>query len=147
MKAPKASTTGFTLVEIVITLLIAGVLGATLYQYMGSALSGSAVPIKRLKATIGLQQVVENVVGDFEQRNPSVESDWTVLRSDIGAVGTEQVNTYGAYRVVRNEFIRFDGAGIEAGDNYGTPPDNVLRITLANSLDERLTALLVRPTP
>jgi prepilin-type N-terminal cleavage/methylation domain-containing protein len=147
MKMFEASAAGFTLVEIVVTLLMAGVLGASLYQYMGSALTGGAVPIKRLKATIDLQAVVENVVGDFEQRNPAVESDWTALRNDIGAPGTEHTNAYGTYRVVRNEYIRFAGTGTEAGDTYGTPADNVLRVTLANSLDEHLTALLVRPTP
>lgn len=146
MKMPEAAA-GFTLVEIVVTLLIAGVLGASLYQYMGSALTGSTVPVKRLKATIDLQAVVENLVGDFEQRNPVVESDWTALRNDIGAPATEQTNAYGTYRVVRNEYIRFAGTGAEAADTYGTPPDNVLRVTLANSLDEHLTALLVRPTP
>lgn len=148
MKATASrASRGFTLVEIVITLLIAGVLGAALYQYMGSALVGSRMPLKQLKATIDLQRVVENVVGDFAQRDPAAESDWDALRSAIGATGTEQTNAYGTYRVVFNDYIRFDAAGREAGDSFGSPPDNILRITLANALDERLTTLLIRPTP
>jgi prepilin-type N-terminal cleavage/methylation domain-containing protein len=104
---------GFTLVEVIITLLVAVILGAIMMQYSGSALSKAAHPIKRLKINTALQAVADQIIGAFRQAAPSDSAAWSNFQSGIGAAGTDQNNAYGEYRVLFNDFIQFDAAGNE----------------------------------
>lgn len=138
---PKA---GFTLVEIIITLLVAVILGAIMMQYSGSALTQSSTPLKRLKINTALQAVADQIIGAFRQAAPSDSAAWSVFQSSIGAAGTDQNNAYGEYRVLFNDFVQFDAAGNEITDVYGTAPEDTLKVVIAGSNDDPLTFLLVR---
>jgi prepilin-type N-terminal cleavage/methylation domain-containing protein len=138
------SKTGFTLVEVIITLLVAVILGAIMMQYSGSALIQSSTPIKRLKINTALQAVADQIIGAFRQAAPSDSAAWSNLQSSIGAAGTDQNNAYGEYRVLFNDFIQFDAAGNEIADVYGTAPENTLKVIIAGANDDPLTFLLVR---
>lgn len=139
----KSSATGFTLVEVIITLLVAMILGTIVYQYMGSSLARSGTGLKRQQARLQLNTTAENIIGAFRQTNPTSEADWNSLRSSIGAPGTTQNNSYGQYEVITSAFIQFDASGLETSDVYGTPPENILKTTLQNTTGEQLTFLLV----
>jgi len=97
----KTQASGFTLVEVIITLLVAMILGTIVYQYMGSSLSRSGASLKRQQARLQLNSAVENIIGAFRQSPPASEADWNSLRSSIGAAGTTQSNSYGQYEVIR----------------------------------------------
>ena len=135
---------GFTLVEVIITLLVAVILGAVMLQYMGSALSQSSTPRKRLLAKAALQAVADNMIGAFRQTAPSDSAAWTDFQSGIGTAGTDQNNAYGEYRVLFNDFIQFDAAGNEIPDVYGTAPEDILKVVIAGASDDPLTFLLIR---
>jgi prepilin-type N-terminal cleavage/methylation domain-containing protein len=139
-----ASKTGFTLVEVIITLLVAVILGAIMMQYSGSALIQSSTSIKRLKINTALQAVADQIIGAFRQAAPSDSAAWNIFQSSIGAAGTDQNNAYGEYRVLFNDFIQFDAAGNEIADVYGTAPENTLKVIIAGANDDSLTFLLVR---
>lgn len=138
------SKTGFTLVEVIITLLVAVILGAIMMQYSGSALTQSSTPIKRLKINTALQAVADQIIGAFRQAAPSDSAAWSNFQSGIGAAGTDQNNAYGEYRVLFNDFIQFDAAGNEITDVYGTAPEDTLKVVIAGPNDDPLTFLLVR---
>ena len=138
------SKTGFTLVEVIITLLVAVILGAIMMQYSGSALTQSSTPIKRLKINTALQAVADQIIGAFRQAAPSDGAAWSIFQSGIGAAGTDQNNAYGEYRVLFNDFIQFDAAGNEIADVYGTAPEDTLKVVIAGPNDDPLTFLLVR---
>ena len=138
------SKTGFTLVEVIITLLVAVILGAIMMQYSGSALIQSSTPIKRLKINTALQAVADRIIGAFRQAAPSDSTTWNIFQSGIGAAGTDQNNAYGEYRVLFNDFIQFDAAGNEIADVYGTAPEDTLKVVIAGPNDDPLTFLLVR---
>jgi prepilin-type N-terminal cleavage/methylation domain-containing protein len=138
------SKTGFTLVEVIITLLVAVILGAIMMQYSGSALTQSSTPIKRLKINTALQAVADQIIGAFRQTAPSDGAAWSIFQSGIGAAGTDQNNAYGEYRVLFNDFIQFDAAGNEIADVYGTAPEDTLKVIIAGPNDDPLTFLLVR---
>ena len=139
-----SSSKGFTLVEVIITLLVAVILGGILLQYLGSAVTRSSTPLKRAVSNAALGTTVENMIGAFRQTAPSDSGSWSDFRSTIGAVGTAQNNPYGEYRVLFNDFIQFDAAGNEMADVYGTAPDDILKIVIAGASDETLTFLLIR---
>ena len=140
----KPGAAGFTLVEVIITLLVAVILGAVMLQYMGSALSQSSTPRKRLLAEAALQAVADNIIGAFRQTAPSDSAAWNDFQSGIGTTGTDQNNAYGEYRVLFNDFIQFDAAGNEIPDVYGTAPEDILKVVIAGASDDPLTFLLIR---
>ena len=68
MKSRKAiilSHKGFTLIEIIATIMMAGILGAIFIQFMGTALmrSGDAVNIVRDEASI--EGLMEEIISDY----------------------------------------------------------------------------------
>ena len=135
---------GFTLVEVIITLLVALILGSIMMQYLGSAVTHSSTPMKRLASETALQTVADSMIGAFRQTAPSDSGTWSDFQNTIGSAGTTQSNGYGDYRVLFNDFIQFDAAGNEASDVYGTPPDNILKLIIAGTGDDTLTFLLIR---
>jgi prepilin-type N-terminal cleavage/methylation domain-containing protein len=59
------SQTGFTLLEIIITLILVSILGTMAYTYFGSAFIGSSTPIVRLKSAFELHKAMENITADY----------------------------------------------------------------------------------
>ena len=121
IKVSENKQSGFTLIEIILTLVIAAIVGAGLVQYMGSAFVKSSVPIQRLRQTLELQQVMENITADYRK---NYTSNLTGLQTNIGN------NDYSPppYMVVENGFI------ISVGDN---PEDDIgastlLQVTIKN---------------
>lgn len=57
---------GFTLVEIIVTLVTASVLGVVMYSYARSAFSQSSLPVARLKDSFELHAAMENIISDYE---------------------------------------------------------------------------------
>ena len=146
MRAPHgtANRSGFTLAEIIITLLVAIILGSIMMRYLGSAVTRSSTPMKRLVVDTALQTTADSIIGAFRQTAPSDSGAWSDFRNTIGAAGTDQNNGYGEYRVLFNGFIQFDAAGNEAPDVYGTTPDNILKVVISGAGDDTLTFLLIR---
>ena len=97
---------GFTLIEIIITLVIAAVVGTGLAQYLGTAFTTSAIPIQHLRQAFELQLVMENITDDYENDPPALIG----LQSSIGSEGSINTNTYGQYTVVENKFIEYDSS-------------------------------------
>lgn len=136
-------TAGFTLVEVIITLLVAVILGAVMVQYLG-AVTRSSRPIKRLAADTALQSAADRIIGDFRQKAPFDAGSWADFQSGIGAAGTNQNNAYGQYRVRFNDFIQFDTTGTEITDIQGTAPEDMLKVVISGTSDDPLTLLLIR---
>ena len=60
---------GFTLIEFIVSLVIAAILAAMISTYFGNALTQSTVPIARLQQVSKLRQVMENIVADYNRLN------------------------------------------------------------------------------
>ncbi len=138
------SKNGFTLIEIIITLLVAVIIGGIMTQYLGSAMSQTSTAMKRLADGTKLHAVADNIIGEFRQIAPSDSATWNAFQSGIGNAGTDQNNAYGEYRVIFNDFIRFDATGLEMADVYGTAPEDILKIVISGTSDDALTFLLIR---
>jgi len=65
----KNNQAGFTLIEYIIALVIAAIVAAMIYSYMGSALILSSDPIFRLQKVSNLSTVMENIVADHNRLN------------------------------------------------------------------------------
>ena len=128
---------GFTLIEIIATLLVASILGTLLFQYFGESFIRSSKPIERLNKTLNLQQVIENINEDYERSTKTEAYIDTILKVNIGNAGTSQDNSFGKYKVVENHFIKFVSESetpITAGDLKDT-----LKVTLQNETNVSMT--------
>lgn len=59
------SQDGFTLLEIILILIIAGIFMGMLVPYLGTALWSSSLPISRANTALDLQRAAENMTADF----------------------------------------------------------------------------------
>jgi prepilin-type N-terminal cleavage/methylation domain-containing protein len=60
---------GVTLIEFIVALVVAAIIASMVYTYFGSAFTQSSVPIARLQQVSKLQQVMENIVADYNRLN------------------------------------------------------------------------------
>jgi len=130
----KLKSNGFTLLEVIITLTVAAIVGTMMYTTLGKTLYGSSEPIFRMQKSFALHQVMENFVTAYEKY---YAGDLDGLKAAIGAEGAAMDNTFGQYTVVENRFIKFVSnveQGIATGD-----PHNLLKVTIKNSNNEILT--------
>lgn len=120
---------GFTLIEIIVTIILAALMGMMLVTVAGTALRGSAESYGRAVAQAQLTDVVESMTADYRALYATNNDPIATIMTRIGAAGSSQSNTYGAYSVVVNRRIRFTGGApnfSEQADGSG----DMLRVTI-----------------
>jgi prepilin-type N-terminal cleavage/methylation domain-containing protein len=132
MKQPcRVPGQGFTLVELIVTLVIAAVVASALVSFIGNAITRSHLPLQWFGEAYSLHATMENIASG---RTNAL----TVLSAQVGAEGTRQDNAFGAYNVVHNRFIEFDAASNERSP---AATNTVLKITIRGQSGETLTRL------
>jgi prepilin-type N-terminal cleavage/methylation domain-containing protein len=106
LKSIIISSKGFTLVEIIVTLVAAGILGVIFTQFMGTALDASWNAIEIVRDEAGGEGVMEQIIADFvEEMNSDPDNT-------LGTLVTNNTNgNYGPN--VTMAYIDFDVAGNE----------------------------------
>ena len=130
----KLKSQGFTLLEVIISLVLASIVGTMMYTTLGKSLYGSSDPIFRMQKSFALHQVIENFVTAYEKY---YAGDLDGLKTEIGTEGATMNNAFGQYTVVENRFIKFVSnveQAIATGD-----PHNLLKVTIKNSNNEILS--------
>jgi prepilin-type N-terminal cleavage/methylation domain-containing protein len=100
---------GFTLLEIILTLVILGIVAVMGASFFSKGVTRTDVAIEQLQADGQLQLVLENMIQDASTRWPS---DLSGLSASIGAVGSSST-TYGntgngspvSYYVADKQFV------------------------------------------
>ena len=139
---------GFTLVEIIVTIVLAAILGAMFLQVMETNLTGSVEPLIRVQDTFILNEVMEKITADYKKLTIEDQTPLATLKSRIGNKDEEVTNgNYGSYTVKYNDYILFnddDGDSIydEVHDD-GSGGNKILKVTVSIG-DERLTSLFTK---
>ena len=121
---------GWSLIEVIATIVLSGFLVTLLLPLIGSGLVGSRRALLRMPETYSLRT--------------EMDAWWqlyrTVYAADLPGLSTAiAADDDGApYNVLYNDWVDFDAADVE----FATPgnTDNNLRVTLGNDQGERLTA-------
>lgn len=126
--AQASSRSGFSLIEVIATVVLAGVLSSLLLPLVGSGLEGSRRALLRLPATHSLRGEMDAV--------------WQLYRAaervDLSGLDTEITTALGDSPLTSSlVWVEFDAAGVESLAPEGT--EDVLRVTLSNSQGEALT--------
>lgn len=130
---------GFTLIEVILSLVVAGVLAAMIFSYFGTSIIRSSTPVVLLQNALSLQQVMENMTMDYKA---NFTGNLAGLRTKIGTVSTiPKSNSYGNYEVVSNGYIKFVGGT----ENTTSPvPEDILKVVIKNAQGDRQTILFVK---
>lgn len=121
---------GFTMIEVIVAIVISALAMAAILPFLGDVFLFAHEPRLQLRDASELQATLEDLIAFHTN---GLEQ----LRLEIG---TEGQLYRGRFRVVDNHYTAFAG-GMEA------PPatNNLLKVTLQNSLGESLTRLFTVP--
>ncbi|KAF0157202.1 MAG: hypothetical protein FD159_1472 [Syntrophaceae bacterium] len=122
---------GFTLIEIIVSLIVASILGVMLVSFMGSTVVQSANPVLLAQNGAYLNQIVENMGADYKYLMATSATPLTTFIANVGAEGTSQTRYADGshpYTVVDNHRISFPSGSpvTEQTDNAG----KILKVTI-----------------
>ena len=122
---------GFTLIEVIVTIVIAAVALAAIVPFLGDVFLRSHEPRMQLNAAMDLQSAMEELVA------------WHTadLQSFHQQVGHEGDLWKGRFVVVENHFVEFTAGGQETESDV----PRLLKVTLQNELGESITRLFSVP--
>jgi prepilin-type N-terminal cleavage/methylation domain-containing protein len=139
---------GFTLLEIIITIVIAAIMGVFFVQFIGTSLIHSAHPVYRVQNLSGVTHIMEYMTADYK-RLAATQLNFLETFKDYVAYGNTTTRPpgyvaypyYGSYQVVFNGYITFV-SGVEQPE---TDPvkQRVLKVTIRRG-DQEVTALFTR---
>ncbi|MFC1813843.1 type II secretion system protein [Thermodesulfobacteriota bacterium] len=130
----KISDRGFTLLEIVITLVVASILGAVLAQYMSTVLARSTEPITFIQESFALNRIIEEMTTDYRSL---LETDSDPLETLKGYIDGNTPN-YGQYTPVTKYILFTGGAEVEEATDK-----RILKATITSS-NQSVTVLFTK---
>jgi prepilin-type N-terminal cleavage/methylation domain-containing protein len=138
---------GFTLIEIIVTLIVASILGTIVATFMGSTLTGSVQPLIRVQQAGTAGKVMENITTDFNKLNSEDYTNGTTialatLKARIDA--RPATTLYGAnYVIVHNDYVVLNSDGTTAPAADGTGNNRTLRVSITQG-SQTLTTLFTK---
>ncbi len=130
---------GFSLVELIVTLVVAAILGTLLVVYMGTGITKSGIPIIWVKQEFTVFKVMERITADYQTALKTTPFNLATFAAQIDTAA--KVNaTYGSdidSSTVVN--TAFPAAG---GTETGTDP-NIIKVTLRKG-DQSVTSLFTQ---
>ncbi len=100
---------GFTLLEVIITIVVAAIVAAMLVPFMGSALTRSHAPLDNLRHAASLHAEMAKVVAEYKRDTPKDEGEMTAFKGSISEIVDSEV-----VDVVFNDLKMFDiSTGVE----------------------------------
>jgi prepilin-type N-terminal cleavage/methylation domain-containing protein len=132
---------GFTLVEIIVTLIVGSILGVLIMQVIGTSIERSTRPLINEQQELSLVQIMENMTADYKGL---LLNDATPLSTFDNRIknGHDELNSdpyYGEYAPTTS-YIAFDSNGNEAACLNDC---RILKVTLTRN-GQSLTSLFTR---
>jgi len=140
---------GFTLLEVIVTIVIAAIMGVFFVQFVGTSVIHSADPVYRAQNLSGVTHIMEYMTADYK-RLAATQSNFLAIFKDYVAYGNlatkptgyEGNPHYGAYDIVCNKYVRFNASRVEE-DDPNQISGSVLKVTIRRG-DQAVTALFIR---
>lgn len=128
---------GFSLIEVILIITISAIAYTMMFQYFGTFITDSALPIHRLTQTMELKQTAERITQDYHE-NPA--ADLNILKTSLD----NDPLLYGQnFTVLYNGFVKFvsrNDVGISDGETQ-----DLLKVKIKqNDTNETITLLLAR---
>lgn len=119
----KKGQRGFTLLEVIVTIIVAAVMGVILVQFMGTAMLRSGEPVVRVQDVSTLRHVLDNMTSDYKYLAATQANFLSTFKTRVDTPGY-----YGTGYTATTRYIEFDGSGNEIQDT--SAPYNLLKVTV-----------------
>jgi prepilin-type N-terminal cleavage/methylation domain-containing protein len=136
MKSLINDPSGFTLIEIVVTLTVAAILSVILLQFMGTSISRSTEPTVSMQEGMTLQGMLENMNADYKLLLLTHNTPLDEFKKRVETSGL-----YGSYTLTESGYIEFDESQNEIPCN--NMDCMILKVTISSG-DHSLTSLFTR---
>ena len=135
------SQSGFTLLEVIIAMIVAAILGAILLEFMGHTVQKSYEPIKMARENMELNEIVEKMNADYKKRLLLSPDPLLGFKNDVETGNTASPPPYYGDYSVSTAWIAFDGAGQEIPDTNPLDPfhQRILKVTVVRGQHEITT--------
>ena len=139
---------GFTLIEVIVTLIVASILGTMLVTFMGTTMTGSVQPLLRVQQSNTAGQIMENIITDYNKLNFDDNGAGTTialstLKTRVLA-GSTTSSYYGAiYALPYNDYVTLNSDGTTAPIADGTGNNRTLRVSITKE-SQTLTTLFTK---
>ncbi|HET6491007.1 MAG TPA: prepilin-type N-terminal cleavage/methylation domain-containing protein [Syntrophales bacterium] len=139
---------GFTLLEIIVTIVIAAIMGVFFAQFVGTSVIHSVDPVYRLQNQSSATHIMEQMTADYKKL-AATQSNFLAVFKDYVEYGNtvtkpegyEGYPYYGAYQKVHNDYIKFV-SGVEQPEAVAAN-QRVLKVTIRRG-DQTVTALFTQ---
>ena len=136
----KSNRNGFTLLEVIITMVVVAILGTIIYAFMGTAVTQSGLPVIGVKENLELAEVLEKITADYREALNSGGASFDLAAFVATVDSAAEVNAlYGA----AVDSVTIVSTAFDAGGNETGSDDNIKKVTLQQG-DSRLTVLMVQ---
>ena len=138
-KSLTASQNGFTLIEVIATIIVMGILAAFFIHFMGTALNDSWQSVELVAGEAKAEGLMEKIIADYVGKINDDNPD-TALAAIVGLEASYESDVnYGM--PVTMQYIVFDSSGDEQADTVGE--NRNLKVTV-ESPGFNLTTILTR---
>jgi len=143
-RSMKTDSKGFTLVEIIVTIVAAGILGAIFVQLMGTALNSSWNAVEIVRDESNGERLMERIIADYV----------AYINNDLGDPDSALINIFTDYNgktiygiAITTQYIYFDNNGDEqigGSDNLKVVLQAPAQLAPAIRLRYPLTTILTK---
>ena len=139
---------GFTLLEVIVTIAIAAIMGVFFAQFVSTSAIHSADPVLRVQNLSRTTHIMEYMTADYKRLAATQSNFLAIFKNYVGygyttakPAGYEGYPYYGSYQVVYNDYIKF----VSGAEQPDTDPasQRVLKVTIRGG-DQTVTALFTR---
>lgn len=102
---------GFALIELIVTLVLLGMLGAIVVPFFFSGVTTATDPLVAMSTPLSLQKIMSNIVTDYESNGPS--SYLHDLSSLSGNITTGHYGITANHTVTKDPNYKFDAADLD----------------------------------
>jgi prepilin-type N-terminal cleavage/methylation domain-containing protein len=120
MRGSQASQKGFTLIEVIITLVLFGIMVTMLGPYLARSVSQSSTPLVNLANEVALQACMEDIIYNYNKL-------YTANLSGLQAYVTSKAS--GNYTIITNSFASINASNQFVVDGSST---SYLLVTIKN---------------
>jgi prepilin-type N-terminal cleavage/methylation domain-containing protein len=124
---------GFTLIEVIVTIIAAAIVGVIFINFMGTAMSKSVRSVEMVQGEASAEATLERIIADYVQKmNQNNATALGLIKTDI-----DNKTVYGDN--VTATYVIFDSNGNEAPDTAGL--NRTLKVTVAAAGNDLVTLL------
>jgi prepilin-type N-terminal cleavage/methylation domain-containing protein len=141
MNAALNTEHGFTLLEVIITFIVASILGAILLQVMGTSVQKSFEPVHMVQDGLSVNEILEKMNAQYRKRLlTSTVNPLADFKNDVEGGNVTSNDPYFGDYTYQTQYITFS-SGSEIADV--SPNPRILKVTITHG-GQRLSALFTR---